>query len=494
MATDPLLPVIDYTSRDYEAIRADMIRLIRARIPQWTADNPSDFGVALVEAFAYGVDTLHYYLDRIANEAYLTTAVQRESLYSIARMFNYTPRAAAAATVMLVFSNTTQNEVTVPALTRVQASVPGESGLVVKNFETQSPVTIPPATPTEQSTTPPVMAIEGRTYTDETLGVSNGFVRQRFLVPRTSVLPGTLVITTQLGGSTVEWAEIPDLADAAPDEKVFQVLRQTDGSSVVQFGDGLRGDIPGLHAVVRASYRVGGGSSGNVPASVISTIVEPVLYGVTVTNEDAATGGVNAESLDSIRINAARSFRSRDRAVTLTDYVAVAENAPGVKEAKAVGNNGSSVTVYVMPDNDGSNQPSFTQALDDATTTYLSQRAMAGVTIQVFGAAFNQIYLTMTAYCEETAYTSVTEAAVKQALANEFRYQNVVFDQTISLQRVYEVLSNITGLERVEISGMGVSPSPDTPTSIIMPDVAVNAVLYYDEATSLSLTMEGGIQ
>ncbi len=46
---------------------------------------------------------------------------------------------------------------------------------------------------------------------------------------------------------------------------------------------------PALHAVIRATYRVGGGTGGNVPANIINTIIEPVIYGVTVTNEAAAS-------------------------------------------------------------------------------------------------------------------------------------------------------------------------------------------------------------
>ena len=205
MATSPLLPVIDYTSRDYESIRADLIRLIRARIPQWSAENPSDFGVAMVEAFAYGVDGLHYYLDRVANEAYLSTAVQRESLYSIADMFNYRPRRSAPADVKLEFSNATQSEILLPAGTRVQASVPGQSGAVLKNFEVARAATLPPGTALAPTVVAGIEAVEGRTYTDETIGVSNGFVGQQYFLPRTSVLEATVSVTTQLGDSTVLW-------------------------------------------------------------------------------------------------------------------------------------------------------------------------------------------------------------------------------------------------------------------------------------------------
>lgn len=501
MAVAPLLPVIDYTSRDYESIRADLIRLIRARIPTWTAENPSDFGVAMVEGFAYAVDGLHYYLDRVANEAYLPTAVQRESLYAIAGMFNYTPRRAVPSEVYLTFRNATQAEVTLPAGTRVQASVPGQSGAILKNFEVQFDHLLPPASATAETTLEDVLAVEGRTYTDETVGISNGFVGQRFFLPRTSVLENTIRITTQLGEVIMEWEEVPNLQDyATPTDNKFETISQTDGSTVVRFGDGLHGEVPPLHAVIRATYRVGGGTEGNVPANTINTIIEPVMYGVSVSNPEPATGGLNAESLSSIRSNAAKSYRSRDRAVTLGDYESlVVTGVPEIDKAKAVGNNASSVTVYVAPVDDGTRRPPLTQAQDDAVTYYLEQRAMAGVTIQVFSASFVPIFLSLTAHCSATARQDEVSKSIKDQLDYFFRYQNTDFDQTVTVHTLYSQLTQIDGLDYVEITRLSLAFSDADIEVLTMNQVAINAVPYFladgleGADPLLTLTMSGGI-
>lgn len=501
MATAPLLPVIDYTSRDYESIRADLIRLIRARIPTWTAENPSDFGVALVESIAYAVDGLHYYLDRVANEAYLPTAVQRESVYAIADMFRYSPRRAVPSSVYLTFRNATQAEVLLPAGTRVQASVPGQAGTILKNFEVQFDHILPPATATSEQVLENVLAIEGRTYVDETIGISNGFVGQKFFLPRTSVLEDTIRITVQLGEVVTEWEETASLEEyAAPRDKMFEARTQTDGSTVVRFGDGLHGDVPGLHGIIRATYRVGGGTSGNVPANTINTIIEPVIYGVSVSNEDPATGGQNAESLPSVRANAARAYRARDRAVTLADYQAVAvTGVASVDKAKAVGNNGSSVTVYVAPTDDGTKKPTLAEDLRLETVSYLEARAMAGVTVQVFGAAFLPIFLTMTAQCLPTARQDEVEKAIREQLDYFFRYQNVDFDQTLTIQTIYTQLSAVPGLDYITISRLSTSNADATIKTLVMNQLAVNAIPYFASDgvegvdNLLTLTMAGGI-
>ncbi len=82
---DPL-PPIDYTSRDYAAFRQDMIDAIPTRLPEWTSRSPNDFGITLIELFAYMGDILSFYGDRIANEAFLETATLRSSVLKIAAM------------------------------------------------------------------------------------------------------------------------------------------------------------------------------------------------------------------------------------------------------------------------------------------------------------------------------------------------------------------------------------------------------------------------
>ena len=46
--------VLDYTSRDFTAIRAQLIGLAKGLMPEWeTAGEASDFGTLLLELFSY---------------------------------------------------------------------------------------------------------------------------------------------------------------------------------------------------------------------------------------------------------------------------------------------------------------------------------------------------------------------------------------------------------------------------------------------------------
>lgn len=515
MATDPEpnVPVIDYTSRDYLALRDDLIEVIRMRVPMWKADNPSDFGLALVEAYAYGLDTIHYYLDRVANEAYLQTAIQRESLYSISEMFNYKPKLATPATVIVQLENTTTKEIVLEAGARVLATVPVGDASIIKNFETDEQAILAPLTEAAQTVPFSVSATEGRTYKNESLGASTGFVRQQFILPRTSVLPYSVRIVTELktevgGTDTQEWVEIDDLRNAHVTDRMFQVLAQTDGSSMVRFGDGFHGAIPPLHSIIRATYRVGGGSDGNVAAHTIDKIAYPETKGINVTNDLPASGGTNAESLSSIRLNAARSFRSRDRAVTLSDYVAVAESAPGMAKAKAIGNNGSSVSVYVVPESDeqllpaadGTLESTLTESQVQSTTSYLEERSMAGVTVSVFDVRWIEVFMRIKIFVMPSVYRDDMTKAVTERMAAYFSFQRRSFNGAVSANSIYDALFGIKGINHVEVQDISLHRSFPVPAgegatridTVYMNEIAENAVQYYRDA-SLSIIPEGGL-
>jgi hypothetical protein len=121
--------ILDYTSRDFVAIRAQLVGLAKGIMPDWsTAGEASDFGTLLLELFAYMGDTLNYYIDRTASEAFLSTAVRKQSVFYIADMLGYTPIGQHAASVYLSFSMEDPAEeqslpdVTLPKGTKVTSS------------------------------------------------------------------------------------------------------------------------------------------------------------------------------------------------------------------------------------------------------------------------------------------------------------------------------------------------------------------------------------
>ncbi len=97
------------------------------------ADDPS---IALLDAWAVVADVLTFYQERIANEGYLRTAIERRSVLELARLVGYQPRPGVASSVYLAYTLDTnfKEETTIAKGARSQ-SVPGP-GELPQSFET----------------------------------------------------------------------------------------------------------------------------------------------------------------------------------------------------------------------------------------------------------------------------------------------------------------------------------------------------------------------
>ncbi|NEQ21949.1 MAG: putative baseplate assembly protein, partial [Microcoleus sp. SIO2G3] len=85
----PPAPVIDYLAKDYASFRQLMLDRLAVTLPLWKERSPADLGIMLVELIAYRADSLSYFQDAIATEAYLGTARKRVSVRRHARLLNY---------------------------------------------------------------------------------------------------------------------------------------------------------------------------------------------------------------------------------------------------------------------------------------------------------------------------------------------------------------------------------------------------------------------
>jgi hypothetical protein len=105
--------------------------------------DPSDFSIALLDAWAVVLDILTFYQERLANEAFLRTAVDQRSVFELARLVGYVPSPGVAASAVLAFTLSSAtgspDNVLIPQGTRVQ-SVPGP-GQTPQVFETSSDLT-----------------------------------------------------------------------------------------------------------------------------------------------------------------------------------------------------------------------------------------------------------------------------------------------------------------------------------------------------------------
>lgn len=185
-------------------------------------------------------------------------------------------------------------------------------------------------------------ATHGETY-EEQLGSGDAArIFQRFKLtkaPLTYVSAETLtgrLSTLAIRVDGILWHEVATLYDAGPDDRVYAVRGEDDGSTWVQFGDGLRGSrLPTGQLNIIATYRAGIGLAGEVADEAIIQLKTRPLGIRSVVNPSRASGSAAAESLSDIRAGAPRDVKTLGRIVSLTDYRDFAANFSGVGKAQA---------------------------------------------------------------------------------------------------------------------------------------------------------------
>ena len=498
--------VIDYLARDYASFRRDLLNLIPQKLPEWTDRSEADFGVVLIELFSYMADILSYYQDRVANEAFLTTAQERRSVVQHLRLIGYemAPAAPAAAALSVIVGNNQNQAIEIRKGDQFATTTTKDRPSVTFEYTDDQPLVIDLSTLTLNSATKPdgsplpnfkeaskiVPVVQGRSIVNEVLGISDGTPNQRYPLAQPSALAGSIQIVMATTPPTPPWrlrqnlvysppAYTPDqLAALQYQDRIASTLAfsrnadpdfavQTDENDIttVIFGDGQYGLIPPVGVQILASYRVGGGSIGNVGAGQITTVVKSAqlqLIGAKVTNRDPASGGAERESTDDAIKFAPTVFGSMQRAVTGNDYVAQARLFPGISKARAEVTNWNFIKLYVAPTGDGEFP---TDTLKKNLLAYFEDKRMLTTFIQVENPEYVSIQLQATFGAKPYFKQENVQADAKNAIAALFDFDNADFGQILYLSSIYQVLEALPGIDHVFVKRFNRSDATDDITS-----------------------------
>jgi hypothetical protein len=503
---DEVPVTVDYTSRDYYAIREELIARVQNRIPEWTGTDQADFGMALIEAFAYMGDIANYYIDRIANESFITTATQRESILAIAETYGYVPSGYQNALIDITFYNNSTSAVNIPAGTRVSGTVTIEDAVFTTTFTTKQAVTVPAfASGTRGQVV--AFAYEGISNTveagnvyGELLGSSNGQPDQSFLIEDFPVVSDSIDVYVQSGVTYKKWTEVKHLLDYGPNDTVYSTRLDKDNNVYVLFGDGVSGSIPTRLASVRAVYVIGGGTLGNIATSVLDSITYVpglsesqtiALNGtIDVTNTSNGLGGSDPETDDSIRNNAPAYLNSQNRAVTLADMENLALSVNNCGKAKAIASSWTAVTMYLAPTrdiNDSDATPGLVESatpgvydatvewtsLRDAVKDYVADKILVGTTMTYVKPTYKPIYIGVNFTLDPTYTEEDAIKNIKKALLDNFSYNYVAFGDTVESEDITFVLQGVPGCKKPKVTFLYIVGSTPSITAITAADYEI---------------------
>lgn len=482
--TNPSIPEsIDYTSRDYFAIREALIARVQKNIPTWDGTDPTDFGVAMVEAFAYMGDIVNYYIDRIANEAYLGTATQRQNLLNIAESYGYTVTGYVASETTIEFINSSEVDAVIPVGTVVYGEVNFEDTVQEVYFTTTAEITVL----AEDSET--VSATHGYSVTTresnfvssssdvagELVGSSNGEPSQQFVLNDETVIASSINVYVQNGNVYEKWNAINHLMDANPYDPVFYVSYDELDYVYINFGDGISGAIPPIHSDIKVVYTVGGGVIGNVAVNTIDTFfyvpglnsagLSALEDSVSLSNTTRALGGSDPESNTSIRVNAPLSLKAFNRLVTRSDYENYAASLYQVAKANASAEVWNSVNLYIAPISSevgydpypGYNETntllneSLWYSLKENVSSAVEDKLQIGVSLSILPPVYVPVTLTVQ-FVEDTGYDpEQIKQSILSHLLSVFSYNNQSFQQVITPEKVEYEMQSLFGVRTAKV-------------------------------------------
>jgi hypothetical protein len=277
----------------------------------------------LLDLLAYNTQYNAYYLNMVANEMFLDTAIQRGSVISHAKVLNYTPQSYVApmATIDLTIYGVTASSLTLPNFTNFMSeAIDGKN----YNFVNTDEVTVnthngvahfPNLEISQGIPTKLVYQVESATNPTYT-----------FEIPEISVDTSTISVVVQnsyTNTATQIFTQATDFLSLNGDSTVYFLQESLKNTYQIYFGDNIIGKKLTDGNIITISYIV---TQGTAAAGANNFVMMDKVSGYSnyaINPLGAASQGAVKESIESIKFQAPKSYAAQNRAVTKEDYITI---------------------------------------------------------------------------------------------------------------------------------------------------------------------------
>lgn len=345
--------LIDFAAADFDTHRANLLSYVRANFPNdYNNFTESDFGVLLLEMMAAVGHIQSHKADYLANENFLKTARERSSVKKLLELIGVRMKGpiSAVANAQLTFTApivTGTSSLVVPAANRVTTVTSPEDGgqltftlykvnsdgtVDLENNSNNLNFTFDSVDSGETVTITDAVLMEGALVVESGEFTSPDAVKTINLTQSPYVEKSAQIFVDGAATTNGVYTEEDNIYFASgASDKIFQVTTDEAFRASILFGDNTVGLSPAVGDTYTVSYRVGGGTRGNIANSFINAPITGDANGttettVTLENISQATGGADAESVSKAKRYAPLKFRTQDRLVTLPDYKAFANS------------------------------------------------------------------------------------------------------------------------------------------------------------------------
>ncbi len=315
---------------------------------------------------------------------------------------------------------------------------------------------------------------------EEALNESDGTPGQTFELRHHPILPAEegeeLHVLEPDSTRWQTWQRVESFVESGPGDRHYLLDAAT---GTVELGPAIRsadggwqqyGAIPPKGAQLRfSSYRYGGGRVGNVAPGALIQLKESVPGVAAVTNPAPALGGVDAESLESVRRRAAMEMRTRYRAVTAEDFEYLA-GAASPRVARAICPEPTTpgvVRLHMVPRVEPADRRlSMTELTPEeellqAVGSYIDERRLIGTTVELLPARYRGVSVVVSLQASPKSDLDRVQEEVARALYTylnpliggsiEGRGAGWEFGRALNQGELFGVVHAVEGVEFVKI-------------------------------------------
>lgn len=448
--------------RSYQQIKAKLVESLMGLKDKDGQKLITDYSegnilIIILSLFAAIAEVLHYYVDNMARETFLSTARRYDSVVKHGALVDYHARAAIAATVDVILSRSITGNSIGAKLTIPQGTLftdqSGNSWLSARDVTWYSNVT-----------TCRVPIIQHEKYTTSALN--------NMVIPtgdRVQLNLGTLPngkyyehgsMSLQIGGES--WVLVETFAKSKPTDKHFMVSVDESLNPYIMFGDGTFGKKPAAGAkITNVVFYLTNGSQGNVKSNTITSVpsvISSSITDATVSNAYDAGGGSNYENFTMLKEHIPLSVKTLGVAITKEDFESLAMLVDGVNKAKADYECGRKLTVYISPDGGAV----ASSELISRVYNLLSQRAPMTTWLKVKSAGKVQIILEMDVTGKKSYKTAEIQTQILTALYNAYSPEQAEIGRSVRVSDIYALIDNLSTVDYLHLTKFYIKPWPTT--------------------------------
>lgn len=448
--------------RSYQQIKAKLVEsLMGLKDPQGqkliTDYSEGNILIIILSLFAAIAEVLHYYVDNMARETFLSTARRYDSVVKHGALVDYHARAAIAATVDVILSrsitgNSIGAKLTIPHGTLFTDSS-GNSWLSARDVIWYSNVT-----------TCKVPIIQHERYTASALNNMVIPTGDRVILNLGTLPNGKYYeqgsMSLQIGGET--WVLVDTFAKSKPTDKHFMVSVDEALNPYIMFGDGTFGKKPAAGAkITNVVFYLTNGTQGNVKSNTITSVpsvISSSITDATVSNAYDAGGGSNYENFTMLKEHIPLSVKTLGVAITKEDFESLAMLVDGVNKAKADYECGRKLTIYISPDGGAV----ASSELINRVYNLLSQRAPMTTWLKVKSAGKVQIILEMDVTGKKSYKTAEIQTQILTALYNAYSPEQAQIGGSVRVSDIYALIDNLSTVDYLHLTKFYIKPWPTT--------------------------------